>query len=973
MKQRLLFLLSAVILSLSVTARDHIHISDGKGPDNAVRADLPEIVATENADEAQPCSVDMKALTGETAQMYLPLSETTEQYGQWEDWQTTDVTTIREFYTKYGFNDTQTAVDKGIVKVQRRLSLSNPSLSQLKLLDVFGDVDLIANVNTAETEKSQVVFPDQDTGIANNRGGSYDTFHFFAQSYSNYSCYEDGAIILEVWALIRPNYGYPNTIYPPDTLIFPGKWSEPTGLGRYIPEPETYGNLKSLISSLGNEGVAWEEAVDVDYCVNLDFPNRELYTFHKLLGGNDVCVDRLEKADDILYKFYKNNTGFTLGGELYDGSEELKFYASRLFNYDATYSFDLQIQFLAEQDDDYRASRRICLTKDGHEMLSAKIEGRQFISSTQKSATFKVPHSGEVDEWRLYVMNYKMGYNFAAFDKAIRDGEEANFCYAVASGDNITIPCDTLDASNSLLLVPMNRIDGKMKKSGSIVSLNVYRNVPLAGEWEEWGVGKMTDVVAFPYFRRELGEDVLQLPPAERQVRIERRKDAPGIIRIPDPYKGDYPYKDKMKMIDPDDTFYLVIDTTDPSRVTAENTMTGADDYSFFNFDDYNPQNTEYGKCLDKKVTFLTKLTWDSWIANPNYGVVPQLSLELPGYKDFTVAINNLSDDQEKVQIENKSENVVSVDVALVPADEYDSYYPELMCELVMNRSEELIIHNYPVETGKTLSVAIAELAQSVSRSAGSLPTGRYHVVVVPRDADGTPHYGPVSEEVKYVAPWKYIGIAEINDQALWMTDYVSGGIDMKAEAYEDPFNPGFYMLKDCYKDYAPNFIERTGVEENVFCEYLESSLFIDARNSDKVNLVADAFFGNLPYFGFNTGIGDDNYGYNYINTVGNLNNSSDEKYYGKKQDDYILFDRNSLAYSTYDSDKSFYYITKSLTIKLPHVENGAVDVVENETDASAPEQWYNLQGVRVNIDNVPSGIYIRRQGNVTSKVAVRR
>ena len=208
MKQRLLFLLSAVILSLSVTARDHIHISDGKGPDNAVRADLPEIVATENADEAQPCSVDMKALTGETAQMYLPLSETTEQYGQWEDWQTTDVTAIREFYTKYGFNDTQTAVDKGIVKVQRRLSLSNPSLSQLKLLDVFGDVDLIANVNTEET--TQVVFPDQDTGITNTRGGSYNTFHFFARSYINFSCYEDGVILLDVWAFISPNRGYHN-------------------------------------------------------------------------------------------------------------------------------------------------------------------------------------------------------------------------------------------------------------------------------------------------------------------------------------------------------------------------------------------------------------------------------------------------------------------------------------------------------------------------------------------------------------------------------------------------------------------------------------------------------------------------------------------------------------------------------------------------------------------------------------------
>lgn len=511
-----------------------------------------------------------------------------------------------------------------------------------------------------------------------------------------------------------------------------------------------------------------------------------------------------------------------------------------------------------------------------------------------------------------------------------------------------------------------------MKQSGPYATLNVLRNVPLTGEWEEWGVGNMTDVVAFPYFRYKIGEEVLQWLPAERQVRIERRKDAPGIIRIPDPYKGDYPYKDKMKMIDPDDTFYLVIDTTDPSRVTAKYTLTGAADGSAFCFDDYS-QNIEYGKCLDNKVTFLTSLTWNSLIANPYWGVKPQLSLELPGYKDFTVAINNQSDDTERVEIENKSENVVSVDVALVPADEYDSNYPEHMCELVMNRSEGLFIHNYPVQVGKTLSVTIAELGQSVSRSAETLPSGRYHVVVVPREADGTPHYGPVSEEVKYSAPWKYIGVAEINDHALvWSPD---GGVDMKAEAYEDPYNPGFYMLKDCYKDYATN---NNNVEKKYFSEYVPSSLYIDARNPEKVNLVADAFFGSLPYRGFNTGVSlnldpdpDGDNGYHYIQTMGNYFFSSNNKDYGKKQGDYILFDKNNLI-TTWDGTADLYY-AHSLTIKLPHVEEGAVEGVESDADASAPVQWYNMQGVRVDIDNVPSGVYIRRQGGVTSKVAVRR
>lgn len=599
-------------------------------------------------------------------------------------------------------------------------------------------------------------------------------------------------------------------------------------------------------------------------------------------------------------------------------------------------------------------------------MLSAKIEGKDFIASNQKSATFSVPHSGEADEWRLYVGNYTVtGYFNTEFHRAIQ-GEEANISYGVVEGENITIPCDTLNTRNALILVPMNRTDGKMKQSGPYAYIPVFRNVPLAGEWEEWGVGKMTDVVAFPYLYNRV-EGIIQSPPAERQVVIERRKDAPGIIRIPDPYKGDYPYKDNMEMMDTDDTFYLVIDTTDPSRVTAESTLTGASDGSVFTFDNYDQQNIKYGKCLDSKVIFKENLSWNFSTANPDPGVIPQLSLELPGYKDFTVVINNQSDDPERVEIENKSENVVSVDMALVPADKYDSNYPELMCELVMNRSEGLIIHNYPVETGKTLSVAIAELAQSVSRSAGSLPAGLYRVVVVPRDADGTPHYGPVSEEVTYAHPWKYIGVAEINDYAIYDIN-----INMKAEAYEDPFSPGFYMLKNCYKDYVPAYKALMAAGENYFNEYLENSLYIDARNPDKVNLVADAFFSSLPPGGFNTGVGDIDHGYWYINTYGNYLNSTDESKYGKKEDDYILFDKNNLI-KRWEFTASFYYIPNSLTIKLPDAENGGVDVVENEADASAPEQWYNLQGVRVNIDNVPSGIYIRRQGNATSKVAVRR
>lgn len=957
-----------MILTLSVTAQDFIQPHEGKITDHTVIAGLPASIGTEKLGKPVPVNTEEYVQPFETA-------SADESYGEWADWQTTDVTKIREFFANYGYNDTQTAVDKGIVKVQRRFSTSDPTLSQLKFVDVFGDVDLIANVTKKEDATTKVIFPDQDTGIPNTRGGSYETYHFYTQNYTGYSCYEDGIICLQRWALIDPERGY--TDYLPVYINFPGKWDDPVEMGRYIPDQETYGSLKSLISGLGNEGTAWKDAIDVDYRVNLDFPTRKLYTFHKLLAETDACVDRMESEKITLIVKTINNTGFIAGGEHFDGTEELKFYTDEFDIYETSHSLNIKFGFIADTDDNAIAYSSVLLTKEGHEILSSKIEGKEFISSTQKSVTFSTPHSGEVDEWRLYVMCGKKGVNSSnEFYKALQ-GEDAKISYAVVDGESVTIPCDTLSVVNPLRLVPMNYIDGKMKQAGPYVRFLVYRNVPLAGEWEEWGEGKMTDVIAFPYLGYYSGDNSYSgeynlMPPAERKVRIERRKDAPGIIRIPDPYKGNYPYKDKMEMIDTDDIFYLVIDTTDPSRVTAEYTLTGTSDGACFYVNEIDPK-TKYGICFDKKVIFRNNLTWGTRNTNLSPYDIPQLSLELPDYKDYTVAINNQSDDMEQVEIENMSENVTSVDMALVPADEFNHYYPEFMCERVMNRSEDLIIHNYPIEVGKTLSVSIAELGQSVSKSVESLPTGEYRVVTVPREADGTPHYGPTSKKVKYAAPWKYLGVAEINDYALVWSPY--GGVEMKAEAYEDPYNPGFYMLKDCYKDYATN---NKDVDKKYFSEYVPSSLYIDARNHEKVNLVEDAYFGRLPYRGFNTGVslnldpdpnGDN--GYHYIQTLGNFNNSSDDKYYGKKEGDYILFDRNNLI-TTWDGTTSLYY-AKSLTIKLPHVEEGAVEGVESDADASSPVQWYNLQGVRVDIDNVPSGVYIRRQGNAASKVAVRR
>ena len=50
--------------------------------------------------------------------------------------------------------------------------------------------------------------------------------------------------------------------------------------------------------------------------------------------------------------------------------------------------------------------------------------------------------------------------------------------------------------------------------------------------------------------------------------------------------------------------------------------------------------------------------------------------------------------------------------------------------------------------------------------------------------------------------------------------------------------------------------------------------------------------------------------------------------------------------------------------------ESDAITSVES--DANAAVEYYNLNGVRVNGDNLSAGVYVRRQGNKVSKVLVK-
>ncbi|MBD5344149.1 MAG: hypothetical protein HDR90_04035 [Bacteroides sp.] len=51
---------------------------------------------------------------------------------------------------------------------------------------------------------------------------------------------------------------------------------------------------------------------------------------------------------------------------------------------------------------------------------------------------------------------------------------------------------------------------------------------------------------------------------------------------------------------------------------------------------------------------------------------------------------------------------------------------------------------------------------------------------------------------------------------------------------------------------------------------------------------------------------------------------------------------------------------------------SGIENITVEEVDSDATAEYFTLQGVRVNADNLTPGIYIVRQGNTAKKVLVK-
>lgn len=98
------------------------------------------------------------------------------------------------------------------------------------------------------------------------------------------------------------------------------------------------------------------------------------------------------------------------------------------------------------------------------------------------------------------------------------------------------------------------------------------------------------------------------------------------------------------------------------------------------------------------------------------------------------------------------------------------------------------------------------------------------------------------------------------------------------------------------------------------------------------------------------------------------INNDGTADIWNSDADKYVAYDAAFSSYGCYPEDQAETCIKPTLYV----LDEGQSGVAEIVIDENAPVEYFNIQGVKVNIETAAPGLYIRRQGNVATKVIVK-
>ncbi len=442
-----------------------------------------------------------------------------------------------------------------------------------------------------------------------------------------------------------------------------------------------------------------------------------------------------------------------------------------------------------------------------------------FVPSSLTQATFEVVRSDNVAFYRV-VSNYESTLHKSDVMAMMQYKPDSKYdgIYRDVTGSNFTV--EVRNDSDQFYLIPFNAENVAI---GNYITATTQHNKPLEGTWRSIGVGTLRDFAVYYIAAmsgdvwNELGDVTAAL---STPVEVEVLEGNENIMRFKSPYTSSHPLASYLTTFEEQDDFYLVIDVSDPSRVVMKRRMSGVwNEYngyvwilsrieSMIESYGYDKEKLDYwglwGKYADKCVKFPCQSINVEYTLQDERQIFPPYVLELPGYVNYDICVEDLSlnaDGSAVATISGISSEVASVSYALVPFQDYEKnrYFLERYVERFSDGADEMATV-YTVQTGGASEI-------TVSVPASEVPYGRFHLVAVSRDVQGSSHSASASEkDVSFIAPadkWEDAGSARVKDSSVMAAFTTAPCAEMVVEVKECPGVPGLFLIPDYYLQWA--------------------------------------------------------------------------------------------------------------------------------------------------------------------------
>ena len=266
---------------------------------------------------------------------------------------------------------------------------------------------------------------------------------------------------------------------------------------------------------------------------------------------------------------------------------------------------------------------------------------------------------------------------------------------------------------------------------------------------------------------------------------------------------------------------------------------------------------------------------------------------------------------------------------------------------------------------------------ENVTLTSGETPVNKMHSLIwIALDADnnivnsGRSIYYTLIDDADN---WKEIGSGSMTEVLMcsFFSDEKVEEIPIRFQEHKS--KPGYYRIVEPYSQ-ASDTWKKFALNHST--DNHGHYLYINATDADKVYIEPSVLGLNIDNYG-NAAI--KSLAYSYV-TLNQTASAVKLNLFGKLADGVITFGKHATNYTTgkprpvfqmqfsgaYSGDFINTSYIQDLVIKLPATEKSAVSELNSE---SAPEEYYNLQGVKV--ANPENGIFIRRQGSKTTKITL--